>query len=58
MIFPGGSVVKYLSANVGDARGLSSIARLEDLLEKEIATHSNILSWESHRQRNLAGYSP
>ena len=51
-------MVKNLSANVGDARGLSSIAGLEDLLEKEIATHSNILSWKSHRQRNLAGYSP
>ena len=30
----------------------------EDPLEKEMATHSNILAWEFHGQRNLAGYSP
>ena len=30
----------------------------EDTLEKEIATHSSILAWESHGQRSLAGYSP
>ena len=30
----------------------------EDLLEKEIATHSSILAWKSHGQRSLAGYSP
>ena len=58
LIFPGGSVVKNLPANVGDARDAGSIAWLEDLLEKEITTHSNILSWKSHVQRNLAGYSP
>ena len=30
----------------------------EDLLEKEMATHSSILAWEkSHGQRSLAGYS-
>ena len=29
---------------------------LEDPLEKGIATHSNILSEESHGQRGLAGY--
>ena len=28
----------------------------EDTLEKEIATHSSILAWESHGQRSLAGY--
>ena len=27
-------------------------------LEKEMATHSNILAGESHRQRSLAGNSP
>ena len=27
-------------------------------LEKEMATHSNILAWESHGQRSLVGYSP
>ena len=31
----------------------------EDLLEKEMATHSNILAWEkSHGLRSLVGYSP
>ena len=30
----------------------------EDPLEKEMATHSSILAWEIHRQRNLVGYSP
>ena len=27
-------------------------------LRRELATHSNILVWESHGQRSLAGYSP
>ena len=31
---------------------------LEDLLEKEMATHSRILAWKIHRQRSLAGYNP
>ena len=26
--------------------------------EKEVATHSSILAWETHRQRSLAGYGP
>ena len=30
----------------------------EDPLEKEMATHSSILAWESHGQRSLAGYNP
>ena len=30
----------------------------EDLLEKEMATHSSILAWKIHGQRSLAGYSP
>ena len=31
--------------------------RLEDSLEKEIATHSTILAWEnSHGERSLVGY--
>ena len=29
-----------------------------DPLEKEMATHSSILAWESHGQRSLPGYSP
>ena len=30
----------------------------EDPLEKEMATHSSILAWKFHGQRNLVGYSP
>ena len=30
----------------------------EDALEKEMATHSSILSWRTHGQRSLEGYSP
>ena len=30
----------------------------EDLLEKEMVTHSSILAGKSYRQRSLAGYSP
>ena len=30
----------------------------EDPLEKGMATHSSILAWKSHGQRNLEGYSP
>lgn len=30
----------------------------EDSLEKDMATHSNILAWEIPWQRSLAGYSP
>ena len=30
----------------------------EDALEKEMATHSSIIAWKSHRQRSPAGYSP
>ena len=41
--FPGGTVVKNLPANAGD---LGSNPGSEDPLEKEMATHSNILAWE------------
>ena len=30
----------------------------EETLEKEMATHSNILAWKINGQINLAGYSP
>ena len=30
----------------------------EDPLEKEMATHSGILAWETHGQRSLARYKP
>ena len=41
--FPGGSVVKNLPASAGDT---GSIPGQEDPLEKEMATHSNILAWK------------
>ena len=43
MGFPGGSVVKNLPANEGD---MGSALGWEEPLEKEMATHSNILAWE------------
>ena len=39
--FPGGSVIKNLPANTGD---MGLIFGQEDPLEKEMATHSSILS--------------
>ena len=40
---PGGSVVKNPPASAGDG---GSIPGSEDLLEKEMATHSSIFAWE------------
>ena len=41
MGFPGGSVIKNPPANAGDAGLIPGSG-----LEKEMATHSNILAWE------------
>jgi len=38
-------VVKTLSANAGDGRGMDLIPGLEDPLEEGTATHSSILAW-------------
>ena len=46
MGFPGGSVVKNPHASARDARDTGSIPGQEDPLEKEMATHSNILAWK------------
>ena len=47
MCFPGGSVVKNLSANAGDTGDPGLIPlKWEDPLEKEMATHYSILAWE------------
>ena len=51
-------MVKNLPANAGDARDTVLIPGSEDLLLKEVATHSTILAWRTHGQRSLAGYSP
>ena len=40
--FPGDAVVKDTLANVEDTGGMG----WEDLLEKEMATHSSILAWK------------
>ena len=55
--FPGGSVIKYLPGNVGNAVQSSD---QEDILEKEMATQPSpvFLPGESYGQRSLAGYSP
>ena len=45
MGFPGGSVTQIQSLG------------WEDPLEKEMATHSSILAWETPWMRNLVGYS-
>ena len=39
-------VVKNLPANARDTRDTGLIPGSEDPLEKELATHSNILAWE------------
>ena len=45
---PGGAVVKNSPANAGD---MGSIPGSEDPLEKEMATHSNILAWKNPMDR-------
>lgn len=45
--FPGGSVVLNPPANAGDT---SSIPGLGNFLEKEVETHSSILTLKSHGQ--------
>ena len=44
MGFLGGSVVKTPPANAGDA---GFFRGSEDCLEKEMATHSSVLAWET-----------
>ena len=53
--FPGGSAVINLPAV--QEIWVPSLSQ-EDPLEKEMATDFNILAWEIHGQRSLAGYSP
>ena len=50
-----GSVVKTVSANVGDIEMQASSLGQEDLLEEEIATHSNVLAWEIPRTEDRGG---
>ena len=50
---------RWLSANL-PAKQETHVQPLgqEDLLEKEVATHSSILDWEIPGQRSLVGYRP
>ena len=53
--------VKESACHAGDAGSIPGSGRSlgqEDTLEKEMATHSNILALEIHGQRSLVGYSP
>ena len=43
--FPGGSVVKNLPANTGDAEDVGLIPGSRRSLEEEMATHSSIPTW-------------
>ena len=45
--FPGGAVVKNPPASAGDARDVIRSVGREDPREKEMATHSSILAWET-----------
>ena len=59
MGFSGGSNSKESICNVGDSSSILAFTRrMEDPLEKGMATHSSFLLGEFHRQRSLAGYSP
>ena len=48
-------MVKTVSANVGDIEMQPSSLGQEDLLEEEIATHSNVLAWEIPRTEDRGG---
>ena len=54
-MFNGGSVAKNPHTNAGDVGDTGSSLGKEDLLEKEMATHSSILAW---RIVWTVGYSP
>jgi len=52
-------LVQNLPANAGDARDTGLSLGPEDPLEKEMATHSSILTWRINSMgRGRPGYSP
>ena len=53
--FPGGSAVKHLPANAGDADSIPGSGRSPG---EGNATHSSILAWEIKGQRSLTADSP
>ena len=58
MSFPSSSVVKNLPAMLKPQKMQARSLGPEDPLEKGMATLPVFLPGISHRQRNLAGYSP
>ena len=59
MGFPGGSVVKNLPANAGNAGDVGLIPGSgKSTLEEEMITHSSVLTWEIPWTEELVGYSP
>ena len=55
MGFPGGSALKNLPANAGDAGDTGSNPGWEDPLEEEMAAHPSILAWRTAWTEELAG---
>ena len=47
-------MVKNLSVKEGDVRDMCSILGWEDPLEKDMATHSNILAWRISMERGAS----
>ena len=58
MDFPGSSVVTNLPANARGTEDTGSIPGWERSLEKEMATHSSILTWRIPWTEDPGGYSP
>ena len=56
--FLSGSVVKNLHANAEDAGDTAHPLGQEEFLEKEMTTHSSILTWRIPWTEIRAGYSP
>ena len=46
LVFPGGTVVKNLPVNAGDARDLSLLPGSGRYLEEEVAPQFSILAWK------------
>ena len=52
-------MLRNLPANVGDMASIPGLVGWEDVLEKEMATHSSILAWEIPWTERLGGlHSP
>ena len=55
MGFPSGSAGKKSACNAGDDPGFDPSLSKEDPLEKEMTTHSSIVSWEIPWTEELCG---